>query len=418
MSEPGQLALRKERSLVLLLAAVQFINILDFVMVMPLGPFFAGALDVPESHLGYVGGAYTAAAAVAGLVASTFLDRFDRRWALAVCLAGLSVGTAAGGIATGLGSLIAARVVAGSFGGPATALALAAVSDVVPAQRRGRAMGTLMAAFSVASILGVPAGLYLAELTSWRGPFFFVALLGFGVAVLAAKWLPSMRGHVANGQGVGAKQLLSRPIVQLSFVMTAVVMMAGFSIIPNIAAYVQSNLGFPQTSLKWGYFIGGFFSFATMKLGGLWVDRFGSFRVGAVASGFLIGVLFIYFYRPLGWPVLLFFALFMTALGLRNVAYNTLTSKVPAAPERARFQALQSSVQHFASAAGAFLSSRLLWEVPKLGADGKALLDARGAALTRLAGMDRVALISMGLTLVLPWFLWTVEKSLKPAMTK
>jgi len=62
----------KERSVVLLVAAVQFVNILDFMMVMPLGPDFADSLGIPTSHIGYLGGAYTLSAAVAGLAGALF----------------------------------------------------------------------------------------------------------------------------------------------------------------------------------------------------------------------------------------------------------------------------------------------------------------------------------------------------------
>src|SRR5690554_3091237 len=84
-----------ERLIVFLVGAVQFVNILDFVMVMPLGPDFARALGVPVADLGYVGGAYTAAAAVSGLIGSFFLDRLDRRPALVAAMLGLVAGTAA-----------------------------------------------------------------------------------------------------------------------------------------------------------------------------------------------------------------------------------------------------------------------------------------------------------------------------------
>jgi predicted MFS family arabinose efflux permease len=104
-----------ERSLLFLVGAVQFVNVLDFMMVMPLGPDFAAALGIPASRLGLVGGAYTAAAALAGVAAATFLDRFDRRKALAVAMLGLVIATAAGGLATGLGTMLAARVLAGAF---------------------------------------------------------------------------------------------------------------------------------------------------------------------------------------------------------------------------------------------------------------------------------------------------------------
>src|SRR5207249_1638705 len=117
-----------ERSIVFLVAAVQFVNILDFMMVMPMGPFFSTALHIPTSNLGYVGGSYTAAASIAGLVGSLFLDRFDRRKALGVAMLGLVVATAMGGFAVGMRSLLAARILAGTFGGPATSISLSIIS--------------------------------------------------------------------------------------------------------------------------------------------------------------------------------------------------------------------------------------------------------------------------------------------------
>ncbi|MEY4579058.1 MAG: hypothetical protein RL701_3761, partial [Pseudomonadota bacterium] len=139
-----------ETRLLLLISAVQFVNILDFMLVMPLGPDFSRDLGISLSHVGWVGGAYTGAAAIAGLLAARFLDRFDRRSALAVTLLGLVIGTACGGLANGLYSLMAARVVAGAFGGPAAALSLSIIADVVPPARRGRALGLVMGAFSLA----------------------------------------------------------------------------------------------------------------------------------------------------------------------------------------------------------------------------------------------------------------------------
>src|SRR5688572_16662379 len=111
---------RSERAIIFCVGAVQFVNILDFVIVMPLGPDFATDLKIPLSHLGYIGGSYTAAACVSGFLGAFFLDRFDRRKALAVAMLGLVLGTLAGAFAQGLVSLMIARIIAGAFGGPAT----------------------------------------------------------------------------------------------------------------------------------------------------------------------------------------------------------------------------------------------------------------------------------------------------------
>jgi predicted MFS family arabinose efflux permease len=197
-----------EAKIIFLIGAVQCINILDFMMVMPLGPDFMAALGIDSSEIGKIGGSYTAAAAISGIVSARFLDRFDRRKALAVAMLGLALGTAAGGFATGLGTLILARVVAGIFGGPATSLSLAIVADIIPKERMGKAMGAVMSAFSVASVLGVPLGLQLALWFDWRAPFFFVAGLGLLITANAIFWLPSMRGHIEKRKGAPPVSIL------------------------------------------------------------------------------------------------------------------------------------------------------------------------------------------------------------------
>jgi predicted MFS family arabinose efflux permease len=382
---------------VLLVAAVQFVNILDFVMVMPMGPDFAAALGIPLSHLGYVGGAYTAAAAVSGLVCAGFVDRFDRRPALAVAMLGLVAGTALGGLATGIGTLLCARVVAGSFGGPATALAFSIVADVVPVERRGRALGIVMGSFSVAQVLGVFGGLVLAEHLGWRAPFLAVAGMGFAVAGLAVFLLPPLTSHLAAARRGGATflQLAREPLVLTSWATTALVMMAGFVLIPNVAGYVQMNLGYPRAQLGRLYATGGVISFISTQLSGRLVDRLGAFRTGTVGAILVVGVIWAGFVAvPPAIPVLAIFMGFMFAMGMRNVAYNTLCTRVPAPGQRARFLSIQSAVQHFSSAGGAFLSSRILVE---------------GAGHT-LVGMRTVALLSMALSLLIPLMLFRVER--------
>jgi predicted MFS family arabinose efflux permease len=385
-----------ERWLVFLIGAVQFVNILDFVMVMPLGPDFARELGVPMSQLGLVGGSYTLAAAAAGLLGSLFLDRFDRRPALAVAMAGLALGTCAGGLATGFRSLLAARVVAGMFGGPATSLSLSIVADAVPPERRGKALGAVMGAFSIATVLGVPASLKLAEWAGWRTPFLVVAGLGLLITVGTIALLPPMRAHLAlrGGAALASKPLLRRAVLQ-SYAMTAVAMGAGFLLVPNISAYVQGNLGFPRSALWTLYGVGGVVSFVTLRVVGRLVDRFGSFRVGTAGTLLLFTATWFGFLDvPAHLPVLLLFVFFLFAMSVRNVSYSTLTSKVPEPAERARFMSFQSAVQHLAAAAGAITSSLVLTEGPG----------------GRLLHIPRLGALSLVFTAALPPLLWVVEQ--------
>lgn len=391
--------MRSERATVFLVGAVQFVNILDFMMVMPLGPDFSKALDIPVSHLGYISGSYTAAAAIAGIIGSFFLDRFDRRNALAVALLGLVIGTAMGGFATGLTTLMAARIIAGAFGGPATSIALSIIADVIPPERRGKALGAVMGSFSLASVLGVPAGLELARQGGWKMPFFAVAGLGLLIGASAIFLLPPLKIHLEAKnkptKNTSIADLFSRPIVVLSYLMTACVMGGMFVLIPNLSAYIQQNLGYPRAQIGILYLVGGSVSFFTMRTTGMLVDKLSPLSVGTIGVFMLVSITWAGFYLPAPLlPVMAVFVLFMISTGVRGVPYNTLVSRVPLPHERARFMSIQSAVQHIASAVGGFLAAAMLTE----SADGM------------LQGMPNVALLSMLLALAQPPLFWIVQR--------
>jgi predicted MFS family arabinose efflux permease len=375
-----------ERTIVTLVGAVQFVNILDFMIVMPLGPDFAGELNIEAAHLGWVGGSYTAAAAVAGLVGSLFLERFDRRKALGVAVMGLVIGTAMGALATGLWTMILARVVAGSFGGPATSIALATIADTVPPERRGRALGAVMGAFSLASVIGVPVGLELGRLGGWRTPFLAVAGLGLGVALSAVALLPPLRAHLAPANqhpDPGLRALLARPAVLLAFLCTFLVMGGAFAIIPYISPYIQGNLHFPRADIGTLYFAGGIVSFFTTRIVGRLLDRIGVMPIGLTGCTLLVAVMGAGFAVEPPWlPVPAAFVGFMFAMGVRNLPFNTLMSLVPGPAERARFLSLQSCVQHLSAALGSFFAAQVLVSGEGGRVEGMGVVTATAMVLT------------------------------------
>ncbi|MCX6127040.1 MAG: MFS transporter [Proteobacteria bacterium] len=375
MAEPDSARSPIETLVIGIVAAVQFVNIVDFMMVMPLGPDFAMDLGIRVSHLGVVSGSYTLAAAVSGLICSFFIDRMDRKTALLWSMIGLAAGTAAGAYAYDFRSLLWARVLAGVFGGPATSVAMALIGDVVPHQRRGKALGTVMIAFSLASTFGVPLGLELARIGTWQTPFLVVAGAGVFVSMLIYFKLPSMTGHRTTLIRVPVleshRQLLQQPTVLLSYALIFCLMMSGFLIFPNLASFVQLNLHFPREEMSRLYLVGGLVSFAVMRYCGSLVDRYGSaplFIVGSV--GFLVGLVGGFIGNPPLFGAYTIFVVFMFFGTVRNISANTLSSKVPRPEERAGFMSLQSAVQHTATAGGGILSSRLLTTAPSGQLDG------------------------------------------------
>jgi predicted MFS family arabinose efflux permease len=386
-----------ERRLLLVLAAVQFVNVLDFVMVMPLGPDFALALGIPTHWLGVIAGSYTAAAALAGLAGMLFLDRFDRKRALCVALAGLCLATLIGGLSIGLGTLVAARFTAGMFGGPATSLTMALIADSIPPARRGRALGLVLGAFSVASVVGIPAGLELARLGGWRMPFFAVGALGLAVLLMAMLTLPPQRAHLtaaAARSGPPPGTSFGRPAPLLAFASASLTMLSVFAIVPNLSAFIQFNVGYPRSRLGLLYLVGGVLSFATMRIAGALVDKIGAARVAVLGTALFVTALSTGFaVEPPLLPILAIFCTLMVSGSFRMVPMTSLSTRVPHPHERARFMSVGSTVQHVASAVGSASSSLFLRELPG----------------GRLVGMDRVALFSIGVALVMPVLLFALE---------
>ena len=190
-----------ERILLYVLAAIQFTHILDFMIVMPLGPRLMAIFSISPSQFGLVVSTYTFSAGLMGVVAAWFLDRFDRKKALLCLYGGFAAGTLACALAPSFPFLVAARFLAGGFGGVATATILAIIGDAVPPARRGQAMGTLFSSFSLASIAGVPFGVFLSNHLGWHAPFF--VLTGVSLCVHGDGLVRIAAHGRSPGQGQG-----------------------------------------------------------------------------------------------------------------------------------------------------------------------------------------------------------------------
>lgn len=382
---------------------MHFVNLLDFMMVMPMGPDFAAALGIPMSHLGIVGGSYTASATVIGIIGSMLLDRWERRSALAVSVFGLGLATMTGALATGTASLVAARVAAGAFGGIAATLCFSIVADLVPQSNRGRATAVVASGFSLASIFGVPAGLELSRRGGWRMPFLVVGAIALILAAAVRLLLPRLREHLDAKSVYEPLSLDSR--MGLSFVAFGCSILGNFLLIPNLSAYLQFNMNFPREHLGLLYLGGGLASLATMRLAGLWTDRTralwpvltGSLLVSAALT---LGAVL----QPPLIPPVLFFSVFMSCNAARWVAINALASRVPPPSARARYLSAQNAFGHAASAVSAFASAAFLTAGPN----------------GRLVGMPALAATAALLGLGAPLAVWRLEaqlarSALKPA---
>jgi predicted MFS family arabinose efflux permease len=396
-------------------ALVQLVNVIDFMMVMPLGPDFARSLQINPSYIGIIGGSYTLAAALAGIFGAQFLDRFDRKRALFVALLGLAIATIAGGLSFDLWSLVASRVMAGAFGGPATALSLAIITDLVPPHRRGRAMGIASAAFPVASVFGVPAGLALARIGGWHTPFFAIGTLSFVVLMLVKFILPTMRSHLDIAPADRVKRspgwhFFKRPQMRNVLLSVAFMTTSSFMLVPNISLYLQGNLAVPRENIEWMYLIGGIAAFSMLMLAGRVVDRFGSAPMAFAGSGMMLSAVATGFLTsPALLPIPVFFAMFMASGSMRQVPLQALASKLPAPDERAQFMSMMSATSHLMSSVGAFVASQILIGHVSGAGDDK---------MTTFENMPLVACLTIVTGIPVAFFLWRVERTLQLTASK
>lgn len=397
-----------ERLLVNLCGLVAFLSGIVFSMVGALAPMFSSDLHIPTQSIGTIMGSYMLASATSGFVGTLYLDRFDRRKALAVALGGVVVGLALTGLAPNLPLLIGARIVSGIFAGPSNALSIAIVIDNIPGERRGAALGTVAAFGALAQIIGLPAGLFIAQVFgSWRDPFFAAALVAAVLAVLVTAKLPAQRGHLEGASSFaimarlrGMGRLFARfdCLVAFGLQMTGIVPLVAITTIMSI--FLVRNLGYPQGALIMLYVIGGGLNVWTARYMGRGIDKFGPGAISLGAS-VMLSVAVAVGYLGVGWsiltamengiqsamsgnaafwtslehfgiypallPIIAIFALFFITSSGRLVVGQQITMRIPKPEERAGFQSLSSAIQSFTMAMSALAIPKLLGSTP----DGK-----------------------------------------------
>lgn len=355
---------RFELKITLLVLGIQFVTIVDFMMIMPLGPDFARELGLRLDALGLITAAYVFSAATVSFMSARYMDILPRKRALACCLAGLlciAVITPSLGESYGLTGLLVGRALAGMFGGPATGLAMTILTDAIAPEKRGRAVGLAGAAFSVAAIAGVPLGLELARIGGWQLPFYSVAVAS-GLAMLATLlFIPNHLQTRRNGRWQGTWTFLARKKTAVAYLIVGITPIASFLFIPNMFTYFQMNLGYPRELIGLLYAIGGTCTLMSMQIAGWNADRFGIARASVVVSlGSVISAIVLFGFDPLIAPLMVLFPIMMVFNSARSVVAHTGSSLVPVPEERGAHMAFQVTVRHLGTGIGAVMGAWIL----------------------------------------------------------
>ncbi len=401
--KPRSKLTRQEWILLAVLAMMQFTHIVDFMIIMPLGAQFMEIFDISPRQFSIIVSSYAGTAFAVGMFGALFIDRFDRKQALLGVYLGFTLGTFACAMAPGYLFFLAARSLTGAFGGLLAALVLSVVGDAIPLARRGQAMGIVMMAFSAASVVGVPAGLYLAAEFNWQMPFLVIGGLAVVVLVLVYFVFPSMRKHLVEKNQRPKPLTVFSNILQdrnqlLALLFNVVLMLGHFTIIPFIAPYMQINIGFSDYEVTYIYMAGGVLTVFLLPLFGRLSDRFGHARIFTFASiGALVSI-FVITNLP---PVSIMLALiatssfFVVASG-RNVPALTMITSVVKPEHRGGFLSVRTSINSASMGLASLISGFIVTE----GVDG---------TLQNYAWVGYLAIIMSAFAIVFAWRLKAVD---------
>ncbi len=342
---------RRERWLLFTLAGIQFTHILDFMIMMPLGPQFTALFGISNAQFGLLVSAYTLSAGFSGLMAATYIDRFGRKPLLMGMYSLFGLATLACALAPDYAWLMVARVAAGLFGGVLSALSQTIVADVIPFERRGRAMSVVMTSFSVSTVAGVPLGLFLAAHFNWHAPFVGIAALVGLLSLAAWQTLPRLDAHLHHPERVsvwrGIGQVLAEPNHLKAFAVSGLMMFAAFTVIPYITIYLQSNAGMKAEEVPWIYLCGGLATLLSARYFGRLTDRVGKVQmfqrlvlavtVPLMATTLSQGL-------PL-WGLLAISTLFFTVMSGRMIPGMAMISSAALPRLRGTFMTLNAAVQ-------------------------------------------------------------------------
>ncbi|WP_198972757.1 MFS transporter [Xylophilus sp. ASV27] len=374
MTTPLSLPPGRERALLWLLALTQFTIIMDFMVMMPLGPQIMQAFSVGPSAFATAVSTYSWCAGISGFFAATYVDRFDRKRLLLAVYALFALSNLGCALADSYSTMLLSRAFAGLTGGVLGSMVLSIVGDAIAAERRGAAMGLVMTSFSLAAIAGVPLGVVLGAHFGWSTPFFVLVLFSVLIWLGAQRVMPPMTAHIVHPP-VPASQILPQLFALMrqpehvrAFGLTALVMVAHMMLVPFIAPVLVANHGVQPEQISWIYLSGGAATLFTSRAIGRLADRYGKqrmFRIVALAS--LLPMMFITHLPmlPLLAIVLLFPCFMVTANG-RMIPMQALLTMVPDPSRRGAFMSVNSAVQQVATGTGAWLGGLLLAN----GADG------------------------------------------------
>ncbi|TEU26035.1 MFS transporter [Acinetobacter seifertii] len=335
------------------IAFVQFTNALEYMVFNPIFVFMATDFAVPVSFSGYVSGMYTLGAVLSGIIAFYWIDHFNKKRFLIINMALLGLLTLLTTCTSSFSLLLALRFCAGLVGGTTMGVGISILINNAPPHLRGKMLATVIASFSIVSIVGMPTILFVCTHYGWHVALWLISVL----CVLA---LPLIVSFIPKDQ-VSLDTFRAPPLDADTLLFASANALVQFSpmlVIPILAPLMIQQLGASQDLLPWLFFSGGVMGYVSTKITGALTSRFSALLLATASTLVFIVSLLI---PMLGYQhAALFISLFLGASYSRLVSSSVVTMQFPNDRQRAGFSSLQTSIMYLLTTVAFFLSAFLL----------------------------------------------------------
>lgn len=261
---------------ILILAIGTFATGTDAFIIAGVLPAIADSLHSSVATAGQLVTVFALSYALGSPLIVTATAHWPRRPVLIGSMLLFAVANVLSAISPTMTVLAATRILAGLLAGLFVPIATASASALVAPEKRGRALAIVLGGMSLATVLGVPIGIYVSELTSWSGAFLFVAALAVLAAIGIAALLPALAAapQVALRDRV---EMLRRPDILVVLLITVCANAGAFSVYTYLAPVFQGIGG--QGTLQLLIFTFGVFAVLGSYLSGHGCDKWGAVPV-------------------------------------------------------------------------------------------------------------------------------------------
>lgn len=383
------------RGLVPVLSGANFvIGMGAFLVIGMLGPL-ARDLSLSAARAGWVMTAYALAYAVLSPLLVSLTGGLGRRRVMALGMGLFGLGALVSALAPSVEALFAARILAAAGAGLTTPVAAAVAAALAAPEARGRVLALVFMGLTVAQVLGVPAGSWVAYTYGWRVAFGLVALLS--LAAGAAIWLRVPAGLAFQRVTLGdLGSVLANGRLMLAIAFTAVFLGAIYVPFTYLAPLLEDRMGLSRDGVTAALVVCGLGAVAGNLLGGVLSDRLGPFRTLLILACLQVAIMPLLSLLPVPLPLamLLFFA--WNAAGYAFMAGQQARLVVLAGPQAPVALSLNAACIYVGAAIGAAVGGAVVdgAGLSALGvAGGLAATLAIGAILLsqRLTPVDRAA---------------------------